>query len=290
MMKAAEFGEGEGALLPWESKPAFAALRQEFYREHAPEGPTEQALVDRLVWIEWRRRRLALAERAVHMAGLAERLDDEQRTMKRAGLRSQAARERLGLDHVLTTTAADDVDTQRDHAADRKASARALSILEHGGADAYARALAALHPETRSWWEDGLAGEYGDERAWVADAECLEAFLREEVTPADDAMELANAARPAVRLQAFGESLNPDRIERLMAIEARLDRQFEKSLSMLIQLRRMRPRKPLRVGRGVGRDGVALDSAGKSLFQQARAPNSSTDVVSSELVRKAERI
>jgi len=37
--------------------------------------------VGRLVWIEWRRKRLALAERAAHMASLADRLDNEQRTL-----------------------------------------------------------------------------------------------------------------------------------------------------------------------------------------------------------------
>jgi hypothetical protein len=101
--------------------------------------------------------------------------------------------------------------------------------------------------DTRAWWDDGLAGEYGDHRPWTAEATCLAAFLREEVTPVDEADAAADQLRPAVRLQAFGESLDPIRIERLMAIEARLDRQFEKALSMLMQLQELRRRAPGRI-------------------------------------------
>ena len=42
----------------------FERLRAALQTEHAPRGPTEAALVDRLSWIEWRRKRLQLAERA----------------------------------------------------------------------------------------------------------------------------------------------------------------------------------------------------------------------------------
>jgi hypothetical protein len=240
--------DGAGALLPWESAAAFEALRQAFEAEHAPEGATEAALVMRLVWIEWRRRRLALAERAAHMAGLAERLDESERLMARAGLRARAARERLDLSELVASAPGAEAELCRDHAADRKATARALAILERGGAQAYVRALAALHENTRAWWEEGLAGECDDDRRWSADAACLAAFLREEVGPVDEADAAADAARPGVRLQALGESLDPARIERLWAIEARLERQFEKALAMLIRLQQLRREAPRRLG------------------------------------------
>jgi hypothetical protein len=238
---------GTRALLPWESTAEFETLRRAFGVEHAPVGPTEEALVDRLVWIEWRRRRLRVAERAAHMAGLAERIEDSQRTLARAGLRAAAARERLDLAEVAASGPSAGDELREQHAADRKATACALAILDRGGANDYARALNALHPDTRLWWEDGLAGEYGDDRPWSAEAACLAAFLREEVAPVDEADAVADHARPAVRLQAFGESLDPERIERLLSIEARLDRQFEKALSMLIQLQQQRRREPRRI-------------------------------------------
>jgi hypothetical protein len=238
---------GARALLPWESTAEFESLRLAFTAEHAPGGPTEEALVDRLVWTEWRRRRLRLAERAAHMAALAERVDDSRRTLARAGLRAGAARERLDLAEVATSGPSADDELRNQHAADRKATAKALVILDRGGANDYGRALNALHPDTRLWWEDGLAGEYGDDRSWSADAACLAAFLREEVAAVDEADAIADQARPAVRLQAFGESLDPARIERLLSIEARLDRQFEKALSMLMQLQELRRRTPSQI-------------------------------------------
>jgi hypothetical protein len=45
--------------------------------------------------------------------------------------------------------------------------------------------------------------------------------------------------RPAIRLQAHGESLDPFRADRIFGLDERLTRQFGKSLAMLIKLREM---------------------------------------------------
>ena len=45
---------------------------------------------------------------------------------------------------------------------------------------------------------------------------------------------------PMIRAQAWGESLDPQRIERLLGLDERLTRQFEKALSMLIRLQERR--------------------------------------------------
>jgi hypothetical protein len=42
--------------------------------EHAPQGPTEEHLVEVLAGILWRKRRLRLAEAAAHRRGLEETL------------------------------------------------------------------------------------------------------------------------------------------------------------------------------------------------------------------------
>jgi hypothetical protein len=238
----------EQRLLPWEQASEFLALEQNYLDDFAPQGAAERALVDRLIWIEWRRRRLALAERAAHMAAMTDRLDDPERTLKRAGLRERAARERADLSEALAAPG-DAVAEARRHRADRKATARALTILDGGGARAYKDALAALHDDTRAWWEEGLAGEYEDERVWSPDAACLAAFLREAVVPADRAIAAVDEALPAMRLQAMGESLAPDRMERLLAIESRLDRQFDKALSTLLQLQALRTKRCAKLSR-----------------------------------------
>ncbi len=50
--------------------------------------------------------------------------------------------------------------------------------------------------------------------------------------------ELAN--RPLIREQAFGEALNPDKLERLGRYEVHLDRKLERMLTMLLRLKELR--------------------------------------------------
>ena len=50
--------------------------------------------------------------------------------------------------------------------------------------------------------------------------------------------ELAN--RPLIREQAFGESLDPDKLERLGRYEVHLDRKLERTLAMLLRLKDLR--------------------------------------------------
>ena len=50
--------------------------------------------------------------------------------------------------------------------------------------------------------------------------------------------ELAN--RPLIREQAFGESLDPDKLERLGRYEVHLDRKLERMLAMLLRLKDLR--------------------------------------------------
>ena len=46
--------------------------------------------------------------------------------------------------------------------------------------------------------------------------------------------------RPLIRAQAFGQSLNPERMTRLARYEVHLDRKLERTLAMLIRLRDLR--------------------------------------------------
>jgi hypothetical protein len=78
------------------------------------------------------------------------------------------------------------------------------------------------------------------EKPATADPDGLRGFLEEEVLPwlEDRKKELVN--RPLIREQAFGESLDPDKLERLGRYEVHLDRKLERMLSMLIRLRDLR--------------------------------------------------
>jgi hypothetical protein len=68
----------------------------------------------------------------------------------------------------------------------------------------------------------------------------LRGFLEGEVLPwlQNRKKELAN--RPLIREQAFGESLDPDKLERLGRYEVHLDRKLERMLAMLLRLKDLR--------------------------------------------------
>ena len=71
-------------VLPWEDVGEYGALLEALAKEHAPQGPTEEHLVEELVGIIWRKRRLRLAETAAYRRGLEDTLEPYQKTVKAA--------------------------------------------------------------------------------------------------------------------------------------------------------------------------------------------------------------
>src|SRR6516164_3132005 len=69
-------------VLPWEDADEYQALVAALVAEHAPQGPTEEHLVEELAGILWRKRRLRLAEAAVHRRGLDNTLSPYRETVK----------------------------------------------------------------------------------------------------------------------------------------------------------------------------------------------------------------
>jgi hypothetical protein len=64
-------------VLPWEDRSEYLTLLAALVAEHAPDGPTEEHLVEELAGIIWRKRRLRMAEAAVYREKL--RHDDYHR-------------------------------------------------------------------------------------------------------------------------------------------------------------------------------------------------------------------
>jgi hypothetical protein len=69
-------------VLPWEDADEYRALVAALAAEHAPQGPTEEHLVEELAGILWRKRRLRLAEAAAHRRGLDRTLASYRETVK----------------------------------------------------------------------------------------------------------------------------------------------------------------------------------------------------------------
>jgi len=223
------------ALLPWEDAAVFLELLDAFHAEHRPKGPTGRALVDRLAWISWKRRRIRLAERALHMRSLHNQLtvSDGRQLAQRALVAESAEMPAVKAQHAISTTCENDAHDAAYNAAEAADLEKARTILEAGKTEASLNAaLDCLRGDSREWWSQIVADLDAPHRPAEL-AERLLNFITGSL--ADEMTDQINAVgqRPAVRHQAWGQSLDPDRSARLAALDGELDRQFERVLRML---------------------------------------------------------
>lgn len=229
-------------LLPWEDADAFALLHGQMLASHAPLGPTEAMLIDRMIWCEWRRLRLRMAEAAVHVAQATDRSHDSQAKLKllqRAGLTDHSARDQISISEVLGGNDQDDSDTIeaiREGIRDAEAT---LALIAAGAT--LEQAEARMDEDLRDWWRGDLdeTDDKGQPK-YAGTPEDLKRFLSEDALPWRKGWLASNSARPAIRAQVRAESFDAFRIRQLWEMEARLDRQFEKALGMLIRLQEIR--------------------------------------------------
>jgi hypothetical protein len=154
------------------------------------------------------------------------------------------ADESLDVSEAIQITPAGAEDQKRDLEEDEAMTRRALNILGSPRNDAYEAALAELREDTQGWWADTLALKRNkledDEDAATADVEGLRSFLEHKVLPWFEERKPEIAQRPLLREQASGESLDPDKLERLGRYEVHLDRKLERMLAMLLRLKDLR--------------------------------------------------
>jgi hypothetical protein len=145
---------------------------------------------------------------------------------------------------AIRATVGDTAEDMADMAADEAMTHRALELLGSKRNDAYEAALAVLREDTQAWWSDVLARDPDEmedgEEPTTADVEGLRSFIEGEVLPWFDNRKKELANRPLIREQAFGEALDPDKLERLGRYEVHLDRKLERMLAMLLRLKDLR--------------------------------------------------
>jgi hypothetical protein len=231
-------------VLPWEDPAEFAAILGALHEEHAPQGPTEEHLVEELSGIVWRKRRLRLAEAAAHRRGLYDTMDTYSKTARVALAHLHKGQGTQGVEDAIRDTPAGAGDAARDLEADEAMSRRALGVLDSRRNDRYEAALAALREDTRDWWADMLEREADDldegQELFKADPDDLRRFIETEVMPWYDRRRTELANRPLIRDQAFGESLDAGKLEVLARYEVHLDRKLERMLTMLLRLKDIR--------------------------------------------------
>ena len=235
-------------VLPWESADEYQTLVAALVAEHAPQGPTEEHLVEELAGVLWRKRRLRLAEGAAHRRGLESALSPNQQTARAALAHLEAADKSFDVAEAIRATASDTEDDVREMQEDEAMTRSALDLLRSRRNDRYEAALATLREDTQGWWSDMLAREPDEleqnEEPFTADVEGLRRFLEVKVFPSFENRKKELDYRPLIREQAFGEALDPDKLERLGRYEVHLDRKLERMLAMLLRLKDLRQGTP----------------------------------------------
>ncbi len=231
-------------VLPWEDAGEYAAVLEALVAEHRPQGLTQEHLVEELAGILWRKRRLRLAEVAVHRRGLDDAFASYRDTAKVAVAHLTNGRGCEGAAKAVRATAAETEYEIRGILEFEAMAHRALDLLGSDRNDAYEAALAELPKDTQEWWEELLAEDpaSSEENGAVAAADVvgLRRFIKDEALPWFEKQKRDLANRPLVREQAFGEAVDVHTLERLARYEVHLDRKLERTLAMLLRLKDLR--------------------------------------------------
>lgn len=223
-------------VLSHEDADQYGALLSALVDEHQPAGATEAHLVEELAGVIWRKRRVLQAEGANINQGLTGAARNAESVIPAAapfepGLSGKG----IDIRELVTMTPKDVAERQRDARHDLEATQKAAAILRRGSVNAYEKALRALLPDSRDWWQ-----EYVDDAEYPATAEGLAEFIREHLEPACIGLEKEARHHEAIKAQTLGEGLQVFRLEKLTRYETHLDRKFERTLAMLVKLKALR--------------------------------------------------
>lgn len=224
------------AVLPHEDEATFAELLAALIEEHRPMGMTELHLVEELAAVIWRKRRVLMAEGARINSGLRNAVESPKMLLASAApFERGLANDEADLPDILTSTAEQTAQQQREAEMDHARTRKAAAILHKGAANAYEKARRALRPDSREWWD-----EFVEEGEFPASAEGLAQFIQERLEPFCWRMVQEARFTPAIRAQTLGEGLQVNRLEKLNRYETHLDRKFERTLAMLLKLKDLR--------------------------------------------------
>ena len=222
-------------VLSHENGEDFADLMAALIEEHQPAGMTERHLIEELASIIWRKRRVLLAEGAKINEGLKGSARNSESVVSSAvpferGLSGKD----IDLRDLIELTSAEIAARQRDTLIDLQATRRASALLRSGGANAYDKALRALIPDSRDWWQ-----QYVEDQEYSATAEGLAEFIQMHLEPLCMNMEKEARHHEAIKVQMLGEGLQAFKLEKLNRYETHLDRKFERTLAMLLKLKEL---------------------------------------------------
>lgn len=230
-------------VLPWEKEEDYAALYDAMVADFSPKGEAQRLLVERLAWVAWRRKRIQYAERALHLAQVSEHTGagSDSRLTRQALIGSGVSGQAATVKDAVETGPEEDIKQGAYNAHENEDLNKAIAILESSKTKAALEAaIDLLRDDTIEWWNNVLEDE-GEEDSTSERAERLLSFLSGVVREQMDDQIAAVEQRPAVRLMAWGKSLDALRLMKLLLLDGELDRQFERTLGMLLALQAKRP-------------------------------------------------
>jgi hypothetical protein len=224
------------AVLAHEDHAEFDDLLAALIDEHRPAGMTERHLIEELVTIIWRKRRVLLAEGATINQGLKSSVCSAESVIPSAapfemGLSGKGT----DIRDLINLSPDEIIERQRDAEHDLAVTRKAASILQRGGANAYDKALKVLLPDSRDWWQT-----YVDDEEYPTTADGLTDFIHDHLEPLCLGIEKGARHHAAIKVQTLGEGLQAHRLEKLNRYETHLDRKFERTLAMLLKLKDLR--------------------------------------------------
>jgi hypothetical protein len=166
-------------VLSHESHADYESLVNSLMDEHLPAGATEQHLIEELASVIWRKRRVLQAEGATINKGLKESARSAKTVIPAAApFEMGLSGEGTDIRDLMDLKPEDVTESQRAARHDLDATNKASAILRKGGDRAYDKALRALLPDSREWWES-----YVEEEEYPADALGLASFITEHLSP-----------------------------------------------------------------------------------------------------------
>ena len=222
-------------VLSHENGEEFADLMAALIEEHQPAGMTERHLIEELASIIWRKRRVLLAEGAKINEGLKGSARNAESVIAAAApFERGLSGKDTDLRDLIDMTKQEIAERQRDTLIDLEATRRASALLRSAGAKAYEKALRALIPDSRDWWQQCI-----EEEEYSATAEGLADFIQTHLEPICMTMEKEARHHEAIKAQMLGEGLQAFKLEKLNRYETHLDRKFERTLAMLLKLKEL---------------------------------------------------
>lgn len=223
-------------VLSHESHADYESLVNSLMDEHLPAGATEQHLIEELASVIWRKRRVLQAEGASINQGLKVSARNAKTVIPAAApFEMGLSGEGTDIRHLIDLKPEEVMESQSAARHDLDATNRASAILRKGGARAYDKALRALLPDSREWWDS-----YVEEDEYTADAVGLASFITEHLSPLCHRQEKESRHHDAIVNQTIGEGIQAYKLEKLSRYETHLDRKFERTLAMLIKLKDLR--------------------------------------------------